>query len=545
MGGPLLRDKLWFYESVRMHGVKRFGVDAFFNKEMDNPRPPPGIAFNFTPDLSRPAFVDVPVWDIWNRVTWQATGKQKLGFLLSIEHNNEEFEGATDGTESPEATSNAFHWPNLIVQATWSYPMTNRLLFEAGNSTLYEESYSHPDGVSSPDPRAQGIDIPVSDEGINFDWGAATCYTSTHCQRSTPGKLHNSHQRFSVSYVTGSHASKFGLSLTEAWMANGSDLNHIPGPLGQERVAGAIGPVRYIYDDGVPEEITQYAVPMRRRWRMQPALGLFAQDRWTMQDLTLNLGLRYDFNNQYAQAQVLPAIPEFAILERSFPQVNNVPRWHDISPRFGAAYDLFGDGQTAIKGSFGRYVLAVGTGIAQQNTPSNRLGDRTDRSWTDANGDFRPDCDFTNSLANGECGALKDQNFGSPKVSLTYDPSYMEGWFNRPYMWQGNIQLQHELGPGLGLNVGYYYVSYGNFPVGVNTDVTPADFDTYCVTTPTDTRVGSFGGQELCGFWNVSEAKFGEVDNHVQLAGDLGADLSQRYNGFDVSVNADWMTAPR
>src|SRR5258706_402567 len=86
------------------------------------------------------------------------------------------------------------------------------------------------------------------------------------------------------------------------------------------------------------------------------------------------------------------------------------------------------------------------------------------------------------------------------RTSTTYDPSVSEGWFKRPYSWQGNIGLQQELAPGVGLNVTYYRTWYGNFGVAPglasfaqNTLVAASDFRSYCVAAPVDSRLPGGG----------------------------------------------------
>src|SRR2546427_10020852 len=85
----------------------------------------------------------------------------------------------------------------------------------------------------------------------------------------------------------------------------------------------------------------------------QRTLGLFTDDLWSINRVTLNLGLRFDYLNGRVPALDLDAGP--FVPARSFPEVTNVPNWKDVNPRVGAAYDLFGTGNKAVKGFFGRY----------------------------------------------------------------------------------------------------------------------------------------------------------------------------------------------
>ena len=67
--------------------------------------------------------------------------------------------------------------------------------------------------------------------------------------------------------------------------------------------------------------------------------------------------------------------------------------------------------------------------------------------------------------------------------------------------------------------------------------MTAADFDQYCVTAPTDSRLPGGGGYEVCGdLYNVSFEKFGQRDSLVSNPDNFGG-WSFVYNGVDASMN--------
>ena len=96
--------------------------------------------------------------------------------------------------------------------------------------------------------------------------------------------------------------------------------------------------------------------------------------------------------------------------------------------------------------------------------------------------------------------------------------------------------MQHELVKGLGLDVGYFRRSYGNFVVTQNRAVTPADFTRYSIPVPVDPRLAS-SGQTVGGLFNVNPNRFGQVDNLVTAADNFGGQ-SEVFNGVDITANA-------
>ena len=385
----------------------------------------------------------------------------------------------------------------------WSFPATNRLLFEAGVTILRAEQNNY---IM---PGAAASDIPVTElsTGVNYNARAAIPAMNT-TDAGVGQRRDQSNQRFSVSYVTGSHAFKTGVYAMEGWGFNHTAVNETP-----------YGPIGFSFRNTVPSLITQWASPFDVTYRLMPDLGLYAQDQWTIRQLTLNAGVRYDFVRQYAPEQRQQA--NMFVGARDFPKVDDIPRFHDISPRLGAAYDLFGNGKTAIKGSIGRYVGAEIAALALANAPAARIATGASRTWTD-DGNYVPDCNLIDPLANGECGRLSNVNLGLPIPSINYAEEVLRGWGRRRFMWQSGVALQQELWARVALNVGYFHTWHGNFTATENQAVTPADFDHYCITAPVDPRLDATSGAQICGLYDVTSTKFGLIDNLVQPAENFG-----------------------
>ena len=529
VGGPVLRDRLWFFASGRSWGTQSDVAGLYFNKRQGS--------LYYEPDLDRAAYTD-----LWNRaasgrLTWQATAKQKTSLNVSTSNicNCYFDQGFTaihpvGSNAAPEAAYERRFWPNYIVQGTWNMPVSGRLLLEAGVTSKTEVA------IKNPVPEAQGARS-VVELGSNFEYGSnfvgplaavGGTWLDDYGDHGNSGSID---VRFAASYVSGSHAFKTGFTAVSADSPSGG------APLFNEQyhfrnVGGPVGTC--IAPFCTPVALAQLAAPNFSESRLKVNLGIYVQDQWTIKKLTLNLGVRLDHLNAYNPAQTRPGgvyLPEL-----SFAEVKNLPNWYDINPRMGVAYDVFGDGKTAIKASWGRYVVLESTTIASLNSPANALGVYTTRTWTDSNSNLVPDCVLTNPLLNGECGPYSNRNFGTPVVTTHYADAVTKGFSARPYNWQGSLGIQQELRPGVGLTVSYFRTWYGNLSVTDNLAVTPADFDPYCITTPIDPLLPGGGGQPLCGLANVSNAKFGLADNLVRPASDFGKS-TQTYNGVDAVVN--------
>jgi hypothetical protein len=235
---------------------------------------------------------------------------------------------------TPDA-SVLLHIPNKVGQATWSSPITNRLLAEAGFSYILEDQQFN--------PRPESVAPQITDPGRGIIYRAAV----TSMRAYTP--VYGS--RGSVSYVTGSHAMKVGYTLTMGTY---------------EQTATRVGNMSIIALNGVPSTVTYLGTPTLAVNHVSPNLGFYAQDQWTVNRFTVNAGLRLDyFRSDYPDQLVPPT--EFVPVERTFPGAE-VVNWKDLNPRLGLAYDLFGNGKTAVKVSVNRYVLGEGTSRASTPT---------------------------------------------------------------------------------------------------------------------------------------------------------------------------------
>ena len=285
IGGPILQDRLWFFSAHRWWGNSQFVPGLYYNKDTS--------AWTYAPDLTRPAVNDNDNRHNNVRFTWQAAEKHRINLSWDQEENCVCHVGLS-GAASPEGVHRwNFGPPNYLLQATWSYPMTNRLLFEAGNTSLI---FDYPTIPSEELPL--GLDQISVLEATGYTVNGVVVPGGFRYRSSAGGWRYGhkiskqSNQKFAVSYVTGSHSLKVGMQIMEGWRHFYQEPN---------------GSMDYVFSVGSPLSLTQYATPLLDDERLNASLGIYAQDQWTINRLTLNLGLRFDYLNAGVPETNLPA----------------------------------------------------------------------------------------------------------------------------------------------------------------------------------------------------------------------------------------------
>jgi hypothetical protein len=513
-GGPIQRDRVWFYWSARHAGAFE-NVPIFFNKNAGDP-----TKWTYEPDTTRPAANKNTIKDFSSvRLTWQATAKNKLAGTYDRTDICDCPRSVT-ATIAPEAAAQTYqHAKRTAFGGEWTAPLTSRILLEAafGSVSIY---WPRPRTNPYLPPGTVGM-ISAQEQSTGLNYRASTANFETRDNRFS--------WRVALSHVTGSNAFKAGFSFGAGKL---------------DRLEYTIdAPLVFRFNNGVPNQITQHARDMLLRTHLDADHGLFVQDRWTMGRLTLSGGLRADI--------MYISYPEMRVGPTQFAPARNIvlPKtmglhWKDISPRTGLAYDVFGDGKTALRASLNRYVaaMAIGSGgltsLTTDVAPAARLVTSTTRSWTDANGNFVPDCDLLNTGANGECGAMSDPNFGGTRSRVTFDPDVLAGWNLRPNNWQFEVGVQRELLPRISMNASYWRSWFGNFILTDNRAIGPADFDPFSIAAPVDPRLPGGGGYVVSGLYDLKPAKFGVPADNFLTAADKYGKQTEVWNGFDLTVDA-------
>jgi hypothetical protein len=507
-GGPIRRDKLWFYSAFRYEALDVSVVNDYYNLSP--------VPYIYVPDLSRPAHDNGIVPNESVRLTWQATQKDKVQFWFTNQNKARRFYNITSNV-TPEGSGSQHTRYAQPITLKWTRPHTNKLLFEGGvaaGRTYFDNGYQP--SVTSSFDRAVIQATPIyaiTDQATGKMFGAS--YSG---YQAFGGNMYVG--RFSATYVTGSHALKAGVEASRGKGPNG--------------VRGwYTGDLTMTLTNGNPQSVT-----LRIPIDTEDGYGdqqLFVQDRWTFKRATITGGVRYDHVVGYVNDSTLP--PSRWNPPRFFPGFE-VEHWKDLSPRVGVAYDLFGDGKTAIKAGIARYVAPESNGTAQANNPQNTIGRTDTRTWTDRNGDYtiyNPD----GSVQFDELGPTGNVNFGRViPTTATTDPRTLNGWNARGSTVEWQVVAQHQLTPTVALNSGYYFRYLGNQLAIDNTLITGADFSgPFCITAPSSPDLPGGGGYPVCGLYDITPAARPLQQNNTTFARYFGG-ITDRYMGYDIGMTA-------
>ena len=567
-GGPIVRDRLWFYGQYRNLDTQTAVEGITANANAGN-----AARWDWMSSPVNARLVQDRQMAI-GRFAGQA-GRSRLnvnyeyqkrceGTPLTLAgegcHNRgEDWVGLGTTSQSPEATGTAgrgyFEWPFHLTQGSWTMPLSNKLLLDA-NMTIFRYNpafgFPPPDGITNlipvteqsgalactnanPALRHPGC---TAENAATLRWAPRANYTYRalaswgHAEGAT-----NSYNA-GASYVTGSHSVRVGYQYY--WLRQ---LD--------ERI-GAEPQLAYRFNQGVPNQVT-YVLPTRSNNTITQLHGVFIQDQYTRGRLSLSGALRWDRASSYAPVEG-NGVARSSFLNPApitFEKTIGVDAYNDLSPRVGVGYDVFGNGRTAVKLRWGRYL-----GFASNDPPftsTNRgatLVASVARNWTDNDRDKVVDCDLLNNAAQGPTAAVfavdtcaanigNNANFGRPGAATIVDPDLLSGWGVRTHDYQTEITLQQEVLPRVSAEVSYVHRTFHGFMV---TDTLGRNYQTdwvsYTIAAPSDSRLPDGGGYPITVFRANTTAATQNFLTRESKVGAGGKEREAFYDGVNFNVNA-------
>jgi hypothetical protein len=350
-----------------------------------------------------------------------------------------------------------------------------------------------------------------------------------------------------VNWTKGKHAFKFGMLLNR-FNRGAQDTNSFNGQLQYNQLSDFLQDI-----PAVVEFAPTFA--NENRFFIYNTYGFYGQDDWrATQRLTINLGLRYEFMNtpRELQGKQSRLINDFTDLFSQGPIVkNNTLR--DISPRVGLAYDLFGNGKTAIRGGAGIYYDIGNIGSVLGGTTNGALpyGALIDILPTCSSATVKPctttdwqtTLGTTNAAGGGFPLPIPDQVRNAYPPTCTpgsgaftqcttnpgiVTPTFMDYNFKSPYMIQYNASIQQQLPWNMALGVAYV----GNHGVHLPTvrDGNPI----------LPTSLGPCGDPaSLCvngsvPFWDTGSPAYHNINPNYGSDINIGTFVGSRYNALQV-----------
>jgi hypothetical protein len=571
MGGPIFLDRLWFFGQYRNLDTQTAVEGITANAYAGDP-----TKWNWLESPVSARLVQARQMAI-TRFSGQA-GKSRIqvnyeyqkrceGTPLNVggggcHGRGDDWVGLGTTTQSPEATGSAargyFEWPFHLTQGQWTMPATNKLLLE-GNMTIFRYNpafgFPPPDGITNLIPvQEQSAALACTnanpalrhpactpENAATLRWAPSANYTYRALEQWGYAEGATNSFTGSASYVTGSHNIKVGYQYY--WLRQ------------LDETIAAENQLAYRFNQGVPNRVT-YRLPTRSNNTVTQLHGIYAQDQYTRGRLTLSGALRWDRASSYAPVEG-NGVSRTSFLNPTvltFEKTPGVDAYNDISPRIGVGYDVFGNGKTALKLRWGKYL-----GFASNDPPftSTNKGATivatVNRNWQDIDNDRIVDCNLLNNarqrptpgagelFAVDDCAAVtgNDANFGNPGAATIVDDDLLRGWGVRTHDYQTEITVQQEVLPRVSAEFSYIHRTFHGFMV---TDALGRNFQTdwvnYTIDAPLDSRLPGGGGYPITVYLpNTTAATQNNLKREKNVSSD-GKERDAYYDGFNFNVNA-------
>jgi hypothetical protein len=507
LGGPIKKDKLWFFGSTRFFTVNKPVASTFYI--------PQGHTYadcNTGVVACQQGINQQRINSVLLRLTWQVSPRNKLSAYMDRLFKSRDH----DVSPGDDPATAGFVWNSPIYETStikWTSTVSSQLLLEGGYSSnierynnLYEPGIRQPYGSPAWFAGARHIDLTLG----------TTSNAAAHEYGSFPDR-HNA--QAAASYVRNTHNIKVGFQ--DSWGA-------------YNQTADANGDLYQNYVNGAPFSVTLLATPARWQDALNMNLGIYAQDAWTIKRrLTLTYGLRFGYISEQVTGQAAQR-GRFA----NIPAFNDIrlPIWRTWSPRMAVVYDLFGNGKTAVRFGFNRFDFAATTVLASQYDPANaNLGVlQFSAPWTNLAHD---------DIAKGTPGCVYltpgcEINFATvPKNFGTVSLANFDRNLKNPYSLAYNLGVTHQLFPGVAVTAEWFHsdvkdILERNNILRPGTRTGPASVDNpsyrpVTVFSPID-------GTPLTVYDPVNPA----VQQAVAYVDTNDPNLKQWYNGFEFNFNA-------
>lgn len=462
MGGKIIQDRLWWFGAARSQTFNSLVADTFY----------PDGSQGDTNEYTRNASM---------RLTYQLSKKTQVTAFYDRVWKYLDHDGLQAGRDPVRAVHESIPSPNY---AQWQVKITNTLT----SRLLLDIGFNH----------YQAHRVRRYQPGVKQVYGSPEWFAGAARQDTALGTLTNAPmdgetlqaptRRFlvgAVSYVTGSHNMKVGAQFSQGVRKLATE------PLNADLVQ--------VYQNGAPVSATLWNTPVRYANSVRADLGFYGQDTWTIKRLSLNYGIRWEYFNAFINEASSSA--GRWVGERNYPG-ETLPTWGGaggFTPRFGAVYDTFGNGKTALKFGVNKFNRQLVDDLTNRYNPIRPQ--TASVTWRDLDGDnvadgalgciyLNPGCELNLAQVPSSFGrVLEGCSVIATPGSLPCGTGQVDPDIKRGYSLQYNVGVQHELFPRISVNAYWFYTRFYDLARTDNVLQSFSDYTPVDIASPLDGNV--------------------------------------------------------